>query len=399
MVTGTRTDRHPRNGEATEPQARPDLGAFLRETLFPKLTPELVFTHQAHAWKEKTPAKWKGGCPWHESKSGTSFYLDTATLTWRCPACQIGGGPVQYVWRLMGGTGSPRGEDFVQVLRRLADIAGVPFPERGLSEEEKEDARRREARCAILATVMLHTRNVLWSERGAGARSYLHERGFTDEDLRALDVGLYLSAAEVEQAVRAAGHSVEDARAWAVLRRKWEGYIIFPWDDEHGRPLTLYGTWHSRPPPPDGLDPDDFIKRDGIEGWRKHLDKAVHAHRYQGRQILKAHKPEGGWTDAAQDACVRAAVAWAAKLPADQEEELSRHFVREVALELQADPVQLLARVRVARHKGKVVANGHAEAGAQTAEEHGDAWEGERAGSDESEAGRASDATPGGGGR
>src|SRR5262249_27984632 len=67
-------------------------------------------------------------------------------------------------------------------------------------------------------------------------------------DLRHLDVGLYLSVEEARQALMAAGHCLADARAVGALRPRWEGYIVFPWNDEHGRPLPLHGTWQSRPP-------------------------------------------------------------------------------------------------------------------------------------------------------
>jgi hypothetical protein len=186
----------------------------------------------------------RGGCPWHHSKSGTAFYIDTETLLWRCPACGRGGGPVQYLHQLAGGSGSPRGQTFLGVVRRLADMAGVPFPERQPTEEDI----KREARRSVLETDFLLCRRELWSDGGASAREYLHTRGFTDADLEGLEVGLHPPAEKVLAAVRLAGYDEALARECGVLGGRMVGYCTFPWRDVCGRALTIYGTWPDRTP-------------------------------------------------------------------------------------------------------------------------------------------------------
>jgi DNA primase catalytic core len=228
------------------------LGDFLDQEVVPRLAVEDIFTSPAHAWKERGKT-WKGGCPWHESKSGTAFTVDPETLRWWCPACQEGGGPVQYLWKKSGGTGkTPHGTDFVELVRELAGKAGVTFPERELTEEEKAKAREREARRSLLDVVIHHAEEVLWSPAGEAARRYLKEdRGFTDEDARSLRLGLYDSVAGFRAAVTRAGVDTKDTEDAAVLWSKLEGYIVIPWMDERGRPLTLYGRWKEKTPPPD----------------------------------------------------------------------------------------------------------------------------------------------------
>jgi putative DNA primase/helicase len=436
------------NGTKQSAEQARQLGDFLREEVYPRLTPDQVFTHDAHQW-HKSNGKWQGGCPWHKSKSGTSFYVETDSLLWRCPACQIGGGPVEYLHRLGGGNGSPRGKGFVDLVRRLAEMAGVEFPELELTEDQRERMRKREARCAILETAVAHCEGVLWSGAGEAARAYLHTRGFTDDAIRDLRLGLYDSAAKVGRALEAKGYSRQDAKDSAVVLRRMEGYITFPWHDDAGRLLTIYGTWQDKTPPegtpkkmalpnpggrtdpwehtkhsaylydrarraghkelvlvegitdaavahahgdnrviacvgaelsrgqvetlarhkvalvticldpdkagengisscvrqliaagitpyvapqlPDGLDPDDFILRHGIDAWKAHVAGAVHAYRHVARQLVAAHKPADGWTDRTQDAAVAAAVAYAAEQPAERREEVERHLLAEVS--------------------------------------------------------------------
>ena len=140
----------------------------------PQLAVEQVFTAPEHSWKQRSTAKWKGGCPRHDSKSGTAFAVDLNSLQWYCAGCDFGGGPVQYLHRLRGGAGvSPRGEDFIAILRDLFELAGVEFPRRELAPEEAEQIERRDARRAALQTVIHGTQERLWSDDGAVARAYL----------------------------------------------------------------------------------------------------------------------------------------------------------------------------------------------------------------------------------
>jgi DNA primase len=458
-----------------------DWERWLADEVFPRLKPEEVYTHEAHRWQKSGP-KWRGGCPWHESDSGTSFVVDsdTAARLWYCAGCQVGGSPVQYLHRLGGGVGSPKGPQFVQIARKLAALAGVLFPEREPSEEDV----KREARRAILKTVALTCSARLQTPAGEQARAYLHSRGFTDEGLLDLGVGLHPALSELREAIRQAGHDLALAEEAGVLGGHLVGYITLPWGDEHGQPLTIYGTWPARQPPagtpkkmalpnpkanksdpngweatkrspylfdrarraghkhvtlvegvtdaalaqargdtsvvgcvaaslsrgqaetvrrcrvervtialdpdkagengigscidsltacdipvyvapqlPGGLDPDDFIGRDGIEAWRAHVAKARHGFRWKAERILGQHKPEPGWTDPGRDAAVAAAVEWAAGLPEHRDEELARHFVPPITLEVGGDPVELRARIKVRRQAQAHKGNGQPAAG------------------------------------
>jgi hypothetical protein len=435
-----------------------DTRRFLREEVYPRLTAEAIFTHPKHKF-HKSGDKWRGDCPRHDSKSGTSFTVTASSKLWWCGGCQVGGAPLEYLSWLRTGQILPPDEEFIDLARQLATMAGVPFPERELTEEEREARRRQEARRAILQTVAQHAQGILWSSAGESARRYLQTRGFTDDDIRALGLGLILNAYEVRRAVEAAGHDMAIADEAGVCRPIMVDYIIFPWLDECGRPLTLYGTYKDKEPPrgkpkkmalpgegtkgsplyldkarqaghdhlvlaeglldaalaqvrgdtrvvspvgnkvsfeqaktmarrgiravticldpdkggregtrscvkvleqegivsyvapqlPDRLDPDDFIKRDGIDAWRRHVGEAVHAYRWTAVQIIEKHKPPEGWTDATQDAAINEAVTFAAGRSPDRDDWLCRYFWPEMVQSTEADLEALKLRVREAR--------------------------------------------------
>lgn len=97
-----------------------------------------MFNDPAHNWKSKG-GQWKGDCPWHHSDSGTCFTVDPETKEWYCFHCERGGGPARYLYAENGGEGTPKGGDFVQVVKALAERAGVSVPE---SEDDPSSARR-----------------------------------------------------------------------------------------------------------------------------------------------------------------------------------------------------------------------------------------------------------------
>jgi Bifunctional DNA primase/polymerase, N-terminal len=68
------------------------LREFLECDIYPRLTAEVAFCWAGHDFKAYEN-KLKGNCPWHDSQSGTAFYIDRKNdrFLWRCPACEIGG--------------------------------------------------------------------------------------------------------------------------------------------------------------------------------------------------------------------------------------------------------------------------------------------------------------------
>ena len=180
-----------------------DLAAFIADELFPRLGPEQVYTWPGHGW-HKARDRWRGACPWHESQSGTSFVVSLDSLRWYCAGCGAGGSPLEYRYRLRGGSGPRRGDDVPRVLEALAGIAGIVVPAANLSPEQLQRALERQHRAAGLGLVYQHCERMLWTEHGEPARAYLHVRGLDDDAIKELELGLYADLPGLNKALRRA---------------------------------------------------------------------------------------------------------------------------------------------------------------------------------------------------
>lgn len=115
---------------------------FIYQEIYPRLPLEQAFSWNGHNFKEHNGgAKLKGNCPWHDSNSGTAFYCSVVNGVpmYRCPV-DGGGTVIQYRYRLKnGGTGTPRGKEFIEIAKELAAEVGVldKFP----SFENKDNSK------------------------------------------------------------------------------------------------------------------------------------------------------------------------------------------------------------------------------------------------------------------
>lgn len=269
-----------------------EINLFL-EAVYNRLAPEQVYEGLfQHDWK-KSRDRWRGKCPWHQSKSGTAFYVNPATLMWRCPHCEVGGTPIQYLHQVMGGKGSPRGKDFIAAAKLLAEVSGVEFPDRELTPEQQQQAQRLDARRNLLETVATYCHNLLLNEgEESAAFAYLQQRGFDRNSIERLVLGFFPSADRIA-AHLLKSFGIEELEENGILYRNkdrsgyhapLQGYITIPWADENGRPLTIYGRYH-RQTPPGNLPKTTALKnpQTGDEVWLRskrsplYLDRALAA--------------------------------------------------------------------------------------------------------------------------
>jgi len=401
-----------------KPLGHTDLGDLLNHEVYPALFacldtafPEFGWRRTGNHWVATTwPANFPD--PANERKpSRLMVYQDRPY--WIKVHGHLG---VRFLDYVNGGQ-NPTGPDFPQAVRSLCEKCGVRSPEREYTPEEMEKEVQRERRKSALDAVIGHCQEALWSGRGTSARDYLvRERGLTEEGIKALGLGLYTSSADISAYLQNAGVDVADT---ALLWPKLEGYIIFPWADANGQPLTLYGRWPGKPPEglpktialpgegtkasplyfdrtrqahhkdlilvegvldaavlqekgdsrvmacvaaqlsglqvetltrhrvasvticldpdgggergtlscikslheagiaayvaptlPDGMDPDQFVIKHGMDAWKAHVGRKVHALRYQAEAIVRKHKAGKVWTDAGRVAALDEAIAF-----------------------------------------------------------------------------------------
>jgi hypothetical protein len=107
---------------------------LLEQEILPRLDAEEFYGNYL---KLKSAGKnLKALCPFHQEKTA-SFSISPQEKTFHCFGCGVGGGPVQFIYQLRGGSGSPTGKDFAEVVRELAGKVGVQMPDRKFNPESR----------------------------------------------------------------------------------------------------------------------------------------------------------------------------------------------------------------------------------------------------------------------
>jgi hypothetical protein len=230
------------------------------------LRAEDVFTDPAHKWKTKAKSGWKGGCPWHDSKSGTCFSVNPETLAWKCFNCKRGGGPLEYAAELenIGSGCDLSGEDFFRAWEALAERTGCePPPEKsnqgGSTRNERDPlkqlATRTKKRAAqpaggparpdppppaeedgpryseeqLRKKLIQYRRALKDSER---ARRYLEGRGLSVDTLHRYGCGYAKAGTWLQDGAKKNGRHIH---------RSGLGRIVTPHTTPSGRVVNLYG--------------------------------------------------------------------------------------------------------------------------------------------------------------
>ncbi|MCJ7764272.1 MAG: DNA primase, partial [Dehalococcoidales bacterium] len=127
----------------------------------------------------------KGLCPFHTEKHG-SFFVYPEQQSWHCfGACGTGGDVFSFVMKQQDAS-------FGEVLRLLAEKAGVTIPSRGFQGEEKEKNERL-YQANEAAAVYFH-QLLLESPSAETARSYIAKRGLSEKSVADFRLGFSLNS-------------------------------------------------------------------------------------------------------------------------------------------------------------------------------------------------------------
>ena len=132
--------------------------------------------------KERRSGDYWACCPFHHEKS-PSFHVQRGNQMYYCFGCHAAGTVFTFMQEY-------ENMSFTEAVRALAERCGYALPEREMSEQEKHDmgrkARLKEAnRMAAAYFHYLLTK----TEHGKKGLTYLHDRGYSDETIKAYGMG------------------------------------------------------------------------------------------------------------------------------------------------------------------------------------------------------------------
>lgn len=235
------------------------LSRFYRDEVLPRLRAEGVYGELAHK---------RGGCPIHRGKD-PNFAVDPRTLRWSCWSRDCGHGDAAAFLERRDGL------SFLEAVRTLAQVAGVPFPAREVSPEEQARHEERSRRSRLFETFLAQARRALLAdtEEAKRARAYLvGKRGFPDAALEGHDLGLYTTRDDVKRRLLEAGLPEADVDASGLLHdRRWEGRLAGSWRDHRG----AVGTFWARDMT--GAEPKYLRLAGGEKGWAREENELIAA--------------------------------------------------------------------------------------------------------------------------
>ena len=179
-------------------------------------------------------------CPFHQENT-PSFVVFPERQTWRCfGACATGGDVFTFVQRI-------EGVEFPAALKTLAERAGVAIPERA----RRSDGPRNPL-LAVNDSTLRFFRDALQADRGSLARTYVEQRGLSEEALVRFGVGYAPSTGDdllkhlvalgftEEQAV-AAGVATVSTQGSGQVRDMLRGRLTFALRDADGDVVGFAG--------------------------------------------------------------------------------------------------------------------------------------------------------------
>jgi DNA primase len=208
-----------------------------------KQAADIVEVISAHTDLRRQGTRWVGLCPFHEERT-PSFSVEAQEKLYHCFGCGVGGDTIKFVEE-------KEGLGFAEAVELLADRYGVEL-EREREDPQAEAKRQQRRRLGdLLDRTAGFYATYLWdSEEAAKARTYLGERGLSEEVLRAFGVGYAPSAWDtVLLRGQRAGFNVAELRGVGLAQRgkgggeydRFRSRIMFPIRDRRGRTLGFGG--------------------------------------------------------------------------------------------------------------------------------------------------------------
>jgi DNA primase len=199
---------------------------------------------------KKKGANWMACCPFHQEKT-PSFSVNPQKGFYKCFGCGKGGNAFTFLMEM-------EGLNFPEAIERVAEMAGVPLPERvddGLYQESKE--RKKEQKLLSELIVELNrTALKFWEEelqsddpKAKAARDYLESRGISEDIQKQFRIGFSPDSWDAlhnilkdggtnDAVIRQSGLVSVNEEKDRVFDR-FRGRIMFPVLDVNGDPVAF----------------------------------------------------------------------------------------------------------------------------------------------------------------
>jgi DNA primase len=181
-------------------------------------------------------------CPFHDDRR-PSLQINPDRQSWKCWVCDIGGDAFSFVMK-------KEGVSFPEALRMLAEKAGIAIEEPKTRSGKNSGDEKKSLFDAMKWAVGEFHECLLHAPEGQAARTYLADRGISDESVRKFQLGYApdtwswlidrgVSKAWKPEMLEAVGLVARSERGSRYDR--FRGRAIFPINDPQARPIAVGG--------------------------------------------------------------------------------------------------------------------------------------------------------------
>jgi DNA primase len=250
---------------------------------------DIVTVISDHVVLKKAGKNYKGLCPFHSEKT-PSFSVSPEKRIYHCFGCGTGGNVFKFLMEIQSIA-------FPEVLKLLADRAGVPLPRNTSSHADDPKQKERDALRKLNEAATRYFQSLLKNpEGGLSARNYLTSRHFDADTLERYRIGWAAptwrgllthvqqkSSVTQEQLVQS-GLIIQKEDSSTVYDR-FRGRVIFPIKDLHANIIGFGGRSINEEDQPKYLNSPETLlyqKSETLFG----IDQAKHAIRRENQVIL-----------------------------------------------------------------------------------------------------------------
>lgn len=226
-----------------------------------------------------------GCCPFHEEKSGSFTLYDDH---YHCFGCGAHGDCISFVRHKVG-------LGFIEALRHLAEKYSIDVPELKASKQSFADSQKKSDYYKITSESQAYfLENLHHEQKGAKARTYLIDRGFSEADIKEFGFGLTLDQSNSltrilvgrkfrESAIIAASIAFKSSNSGRTFDF-FQHRLTIPIHDRHGRIIAFGGRTMGDDPAKykNSRDTDLFDKSNTLFG----IHRAAEFIRKKKRAIL-----------------------------------------------------------------------------------------------------------------